>query len=72
MNFSNSTTDKTERLKDKNTLADQWESINLSFFLTEDQFYDGRKRRKLKECVSQRRNIDYFFCDTYYEEEDDE
>lgn len=28
MNFSNSTTDKTERLKDKNTLADQWESID--------------------------------------------
>lgn len=28
MNFSNSKTDKTERLKDKNTLADQWESID--------------------------------------------
>ena len=28
MNFSNSTTDKTERLKDENTLADQWESID--------------------------------------------
>lgn len=28
MNFSNSTTDKTERLKDKNTLAHQWESID--------------------------------------------
>jgi RNA-directed DNA polymerase len=28
MNFSNSTTDKTERLKDKNTLATQWESID--------------------------------------------
>jgi RNA-directed DNA polymerase len=28
MNFSNSTTDKTERLKDKNTLAAQWESID--------------------------------------------
>ena len=28
MNFSNSMTDKTERLKDKNTLADQWESID--------------------------------------------
>lgn len=28
MNFSNSTTDKTERLKDKHTLADQWESID--------------------------------------------
>lgn len=36
------------------------------------KFYDGRKRRKLKECVSQRRNIDDFLCDTYYEEEDDE
>lgn len=36
------------------------------------KFYDGRKRRKLKECVSQRRNIDDFFCDTYYKEEDDE
>ncbi|MHB8063848.1 MAG: reverse transcriptase N-terminal domain-containing protein [Ruminiclostridium sp.] len=28
MNFSNSTTDKTERLKDKNTLAVKWESID--------------------------------------------
>jgi len=28
MNFSNSTTDKTERLKDKNTIADQWKSID--------------------------------------------
>jgi len=28
MNFSNSTTDKTERLKDENALADQWESID--------------------------------------------
>lgn len=28
MNFTNSTTDKTERLKDGNTLADQWESID--------------------------------------------
>jgi len=28
MNFSNSTTDKTERLKDENTLTDQWESID--------------------------------------------
>jgi len=28
MNASNSTTDKTERLKDKNTLAAQWESID--------------------------------------------
>ena len=28
MNFSNSTTDKTERLKGKNTLASQWESID--------------------------------------------
>ncbi|WP_019849841.1 group II intron reverse transcriptase/maturase [Desulfitobacterium sp. PCE1] len=28
MNFSNSTTDKTERLKDRNTLARQWESID--------------------------------------------
>lgn len=28
MNFSNSTTDKTERLKDRNTLAIQWESID--------------------------------------------
>ena len=28
MNFSNSTTDKTERLKDKNTLTIQWESID--------------------------------------------
>ena len=28
MNFSNSTTDKTERLKDKNTLATQWEAID--------------------------------------------
>ncbi|TEB05972.1 hypothetical protein Psch_03014 [Pelotomaculum schinkii] len=28
MNFSNSTTDKTERLKDKKTLAAQWESID--------------------------------------------
>ncbi len=28
MNFSNSTTDKTERLKDKNTLAIQWEAID--------------------------------------------
>jgi RNA-directed DNA polymerase len=28
MNFSNSTTDKTERLKDNNTLADQWETID--------------------------------------------
>lgn len=36
------------------------------------KFYDGRKIRKLKECVSQRRNIDDFLCDTYYEEEDDE
>ncbi len=27
MNFSNSTTDKTERLKDQNTLAVQWESF---------------------------------------------
>ncbi|MDO9565320.1 MAG: group II intron reverse transcriptase/maturase [Candidatus Desulfaltia sp.] len=27
MNFSNSTTDKTERLKDKNTLTAQWETI---------------------------------------------
>ncbi|AOT71796.1 hypothetical protein [Geosporobacter ferrireducens] len=36
------------------------------------KFFDRRKRRKLKECVSQRRNIDDFLCDTYYEEEDDE
>jgi len=36
------------------------------------KFYDGRKRKKLKECVSQRRNIDDFLYDTYYEEEDDE
>ncbi|MHB1455154.1 MAG: group II intron reverse transcriptase/maturase [Saccharofermentanales bacterium] len=28
MNFSDSTTDKTERLKDKNTLAVQWETID--------------------------------------------
>lgn len=28
MNFSNSTTDKTERLKNKNTLTKQWESID--------------------------------------------
>jgi RNA-directed DNA polymerase len=28
MNFSNSTTDKTESLKDKHTLAEQWESID--------------------------------------------
>jgi RNA-directed DNA polymerase len=28
MNFSNSTTDKTERRKDKDTLAAQWESID--------------------------------------------
>ncbi len=28
MNFSNSTTDKTERLKDKNTLTGQWETID--------------------------------------------
>lgn len=28
MNFSNSTTDKTESLKDKNTLATQWETID--------------------------------------------
>ena len=28
MNFSNSTTAKTERLKDKNTIADQWKSID--------------------------------------------
>lgn len=28
--------------------------------------------RKFKVCVSQRRNIDDFICDTYYEEEDDE
>ncbi len=28
MNFSNSTTDKTERLKDTNTLTDQWKSID--------------------------------------------
>ena len=28
MNFSNSTTDKTERLKDEITLTDQWESID--------------------------------------------
>ena len=28
MNFSNSTTDKTESLKDNNTLAEQWESID--------------------------------------------
>ena len=28
MNFSNSTTDKTERLKDKNTLATQWETMD--------------------------------------------
>ncbi|MDQ1272276.1 MAG: RNA-directed polymerase [Planctomycetota bacterium] len=28
MNFSNSTTDNTERLKDKHTLADQWNSID--------------------------------------------
>jgi|SRR5665647_228248 len=28
MNFSNSTTDKTERLKDQNTLTSQWESID--------------------------------------------
>jgi hypothetical protein len=36
------------------------------------KFYDGPKRRKLKECVLQRRNIDDFLCGTYYEEEDDE
>ena len=28
MNFSNSTTDKTERLKDQNSLAVQWESFD--------------------------------------------
>src|SRR6056297_1565833 len=28
MNFSNSTTDKTERLKDAKTLANQWETID--------------------------------------------
>ena len=28
MNFSNSTTDKTQRLKDKNALATQWETID--------------------------------------------
>jgi len=28
MNFSNSTTDKTERLKDTNSLANQWKTIN--------------------------------------------
>jgi hypothetical protein len=36
------------------------------------KFYDGHERKKLKECVSQRRNIDDFLCDTYYVEEDDE
>lgn len=36
------------------------------------KFYDGRKRRKLKEYVPQRRNIDDFLCDTYYKEENDE
>lgn len=36
------------------------------------KFYDGRKRRKLKECVPQRRNIDDFFRDNYYKEKDDE
>ncbi|ABR47780.1 reverse transcriptase [Alkaliphilus metalliredigens QYMF] len=30
MNFSNSTTDKTESLKDTNSLASQWESIDWS------------------------------------------
>ncbi|HBP66263.1 MAG TPA: group II intron reverse transcriptase/maturase, partial [Desulfosporosinus sp.] len=28
MNFNNSTTDKTERLKDTKTLADKWDSID--------------------------------------------
>jgi len=28
MNFSNSTTDKTEKIKDNNALAGQWESID--------------------------------------------
>lgn len=36
------------------------------------KFYDGGKRRKLKECVSQRRSIGDFFCDNYYKEKDDE
>lgn len=36
------------------------------------KFYDGRKSRKLKECVAQRRNIDDYLCDTYCEVEDDE
>lgn len=34
MNFSNSTTDKTERLKDINTLADQWKSIDWALVQT--------------------------------------
>ncbi len=35
------------------------------------KFYDGRKRRKLKE-VCRREETLTIFCDTYYEEEDDE
>lgn len=42
--------------------------------ISEILLYNNFNNRFLtvKECVSQRRNIDDFLCDTYYEEEDDE
>ncbi|AGK96716.1 group II intron reverse transcriptase/maturase [Clostridium pasteurianum] len=67
MNFSNSTTDKTERLKDKNTLTSQWESID---WLQVQKYVNRLQSRIAKATVKGDKNktkrLQYLLTHSFY------
>lgn len=67
MNFSNSTTDKTEKLKDNKLLANQWESIDW----TQVKKYVNRLQTRIaKAAVKGDRNktkrLQYLLTHSFY------
>ena len=67
MNFSNSTTDKTERLKDENTLADQWESIDWAQVEKEVNRLQTRiAKATVKDDKNKVKRLQYLLTHSFY------